>query len=66
MLAPSGPSPGVSIRISTVGAVVSGPPTPEQAAVDYLAGMTDHYAIRLAERQKPGIRRGLFAGVSLG
>ena len=40
--------------------------TPEQAAVDYLAGMTDHYAIRLAEQQKPGISRGLFAGVPLG
>ena len=40
--------------------------TAEQAAVDYLAGMTDHYAIRLAERQKPGISRGRFPGAPLG
>jgi hypothetical protein len=33
--------------------------------VDYLAGMTDHYAIRLAERLRPGISRGAFAGVPL-
>ena len=38
---------------------------PERAAVDYLAGMTDHYAIRVAERLKPGVSRGLFAGVPL-
>ena len=38
---------------------------PEQAAIDYLAGMTDHYAIRLAERLKPGVSRGLFASVPL-
>ena len=39
--------------------------TPQQAATDYLAGMTDHYAIRLAERLRPGISRGVFAGVTL-
>ena len=39
---------------------------PEQAAVDYLSGMTDHYAIRLAERVKPGVSQGLFANVPLG
>ena len=39
--------------------------SPEQAAVDYLAGMTDHYAIRLAEGLQPGISRGLFARVPL-
>ena len=39
--------------------------TPEQAAVDYLSGMTDHYAIRLAERVKPGVSRNLFTHVSL-
>ena len=33
--------------------------TPEQAAVDYLAGMTDHYAIRRAERLKTGVSRSL-------
>lgn len=38
---------------------------PERAAVDYLAGMTDHYAIRVAEQLKPGVSRGLFAGVPL-
>jgi dGTPase len=38
---------------------------PPQAAVDYLAGMTDHYAIRLAEQLRPGISRGAFAGVPL-
>jgi hypothetical protein len=36
-----------------------------QAAVDYLAGMTDHYAIRLAEQLEPGISRGVFARVPL-
>ncbi|MDP6549666.1 MAG: deoxyguanosinetriphosphate triphosphohydrolase [Dehalococcoidia bacterium] len=40
--------------------------TPQQASADYLAGMTDHYAIRLAERLQPGISRGAFAGVTLG
>jgi dGTPase len=39
--------------------------TPQQAAIDYLAGMTDHYAIRLAERLQPGISRGVFARVPL-
>jgi dGTPase len=39
--------------------------TPQQAAVDYLAGMTDHYAIRLAEGLQPGISRGVFARVPL-
>ena len=39
--------------------------SPQQAAVDYLAGMTDHYAIRLAERLRPGISRGAFAQVPL-
>jgi dGTPase len=39
--------------------------SPQQATVDYLAGMTDHYAIRLAERLRPGISRGAFAGVPL-
>jgi dGTPase len=39
--------------------------TTQQAAVDYLAGMTDHYAIRLAERLEPGISRGVFARVPL-
>jgi dGTPase len=37
----------------------------EQAAVDFVAGMTDHYAIRLAERLQPGISRGLFPRVPL-
>ena len=37
--------------------------SPQQAAVDYLAGMTDHYAIRLAEGLQPGISRGVFARV---
>jgi dGTPase len=39
--------------------------TPQQAAVDYLAGMTDHYAIRLAEQLEPGISQGVFARVPL-
>ncbi|HZA25370.1 MAG TPA: deoxyguanosinetriphosphate triphosphohydrolase [Dehalococcoidia bacterium] len=39
--------------------------TAQQAAVDYLAGMTDHYAIRLAEQLEPGISRGVFARVPL-
>ena len=39
--------------------------TPEQAAEDYLSGMTDHYAIRLAERVKPGVSRNLFTSVPL-
>ena len=36
-----------------------------RAVCDYLAGMTDHYAIRLAEGLKPGISRGVFARVPL-
>ena len=36
-----------------------------QAAVDYLSGMTDHYAIRQAEALQPGISRGVFARVPL-
>ena len=39
--------------------------TPGQAALDFLAGMTDHYAIRLAEELEPGISRGVFGQVSL-
>jgi dGTPase len=39
---------------------------PDRAAVDFIAGMTDHYAIRFAERLKSGITRGVFYGVSLG
>ena len=39
---------------------------PDRAAVDFIAGMTDHYAIRFAERLRPGITRGVFYGVSLG
>ncbi len=35
---------------------------PEQMAVDYIAGMTDQYALRLAERLCPGISGGAFAG----
>ena len=37
----------------------------ERAAIDYLAGMTDHYAIRLAERLQPGISREVFTRVPL-
>ncbi len=40
--------------------------TPDRAAVDFIAGMTDHYAIRFAERLQPGITGGVFYGVSLG
>jgi dGTPase len=36
-----------------------------QAAVDYLSGMTDHYAIRQAEALQAGISRGVFARVPL-
>jgi dGTPase len=39
--------------------------TPQEAAIDYLAGMTDHYAIRLAEGLQPGISRDVFARVPL-
>jgi len=33
----------------------------ELAAIDYLSGMTDHYAIRMAEDIKPGISHNLFS-----
>ncbi|PKB80258.1 MAG: deoxyguanosinetriphosphate triphosphohydrolase [SAR202 cluster bacterium Io17-Chloro-G9] len=36
-----------------------------QAAVDYLSGMTDHFAIRQAESLLPGISRGVFSRVPL-
>ena len=39
--------------------------TAEQAAIDFLSGMTDHYAIRLAEELRPGISRGIFDRVPL-
>ena len=39
--------------------------TADQAAVNFLSGMTDHYAIRLAEELKPGISRGVFDRVPL-
>ncbi|PKB80574.1 MAG: deoxyguanosinetriphosphate triphosphohydrolase [SAR202 cluster bacterium Io17-Chloro-G9] len=38
----------------------------ERAAVDFVSGMTDHYAIRQAERLSPGITRGVFQNVILG
>ena len=38
---------------------------PERAAVDYVAGMTDHYAIRQAEKLQPGITQGSFHNVPL-
>ena len=33
----------------------------ELAAIDYLSGMTDHYAIRLAEDIKPGISHNILS-----
>ena len=43
-----------------------GPGTdPERAAVDYVSGMTDHYAIRNAEKLQPGITDGAFHNVPL-
>jgi dGTPase len=36
---------------------------PEQMAADYLAGMTDQFAVRKAEELSPGISGGLFQGV---
>ncbi|MEC9237679.1 MAG: HD domain-containing protein, partial [Chloroflexota bacterium] len=36
---------------------------PDRAAVDYVAGMTDHYAIRQAEKLQPGITQGAFQNV---
>ncbi len=38
---------------------------PDRAAVDYVAGMTDHYAIRQAEKLEPGITQGAFHSVAL-
>ena len=38
---------------------------PDRAAVDYVAGMTDHYAIRQAEKLEPGITEGAFQSVPL-
>ena len=43
-----------------------GPGTdPERAAVDYVSGMTDHYAIRNAEKLQAGITDGAFHNVPL-
>jgi dGTPase len=39
---------------------------PDRAAVDYVSGMTDHYAIRQAEKLQPGITQGVFQSVPLG
>jgi dGTPase len=39
--------------------------TPGRAAVDYVAGMTDHYAIRQAEKLEPGITQGAFHSVAI-
>lgn len=36
--------------------------TPERAAADYIAGMTDQFALRTAEGLRPGVATGLFAG----
>ncbi len=36
--------------------------TDEQAAADYLCGMTDNFAIMLAERLRPGISENVFQG----
>ncbi|NQW23264.1 MAG: deoxyguanosinetriphosphate triphosphohydrolase [SAR202 cluster bacterium] len=38
---------------------------PERAAIDYVSGMTDHYAIRQAEKLQPGITQGAFHNVPL-
>lgn len=38
---------------------------PERAAVDYVSGMTDHYAVRQAEKLQPGITQGAFHNVPL-
>ncbi len=38
---------------------------PDRASVDYVAGMTDHYAIRQAEKLEPGITQGAFHSVAL-
>lgn len=43
-----------------------GPGTdPERAAIDYVSGMTDHYAIRQAEKLQPGVTQGAFHNVPL-
>jgi dGTPase len=39
---------------------------PERASVDYVSGMTDHYAIREAEKLQPGITQDAFHNVPLG
>jgi len=36
--------------------------TPEQAAADFVCGMTDQFAIRLAEQLKPGVSGDVFKG----
>ena len=38
---------------------------PERASVDYVSGMTDHFAIRHAEKLQPGITQGAFHNVPL-
>ena len=38
---------------------------PDRAAVDYVSGMTDHYAIRQAEKLQPGVTQGVFQNVPL-
>ena len=38
---------------------------PERASVDYVSGMTDHFAIRQAEKLQPGITQGAFKSVPL-
>ena len=38
---------------------------PERASVDYVSGMTDHFAIRQAEKLQPGITQGAFHNVPL-
>ena len=34
--------------------------TSEKSIVDYLAGMTDYFALRMSERLKPGISGDIF------
>jgi dGTP triphosphohydrolase len=34
----------------------------EQAAADYVCGMTDNYALTIAERIRPGLSEGVFQG----
>lgn len=36
--------------------------SPEQAAADYVCGMTDNYALTLAEQVRPGLSQGIFDG----